>query len=141
MPPQALAAVATLLSFSPHGNRVELRLDHGAAEMVWVTPSTFRFRRTLDGPLPAVKQEDRAPVAAQIDEEPGLLRVRSKFLDVAIQKHGLLLRVRKLDGTPYGRPFRAGPGGQRCGLGTAVAHRSAILRARPANGRGIRCAR
>jgi len=100
MPPQALAVVATLLAFSPHGNRIELRLDRGSAEMVWVTPSTFRFRRTLDGPLPSVRWEDRPQVAVQIDEEQGLLRLRSKFLDVAIQKRGLLVRVRKLDGTP-----------------------------------------
>ena len=46
MPPQALAAVATLLSFAGHGNRIELRLDRGSAELVWITPSTFRFRRT-----------------------------------------------------------------------------------------------
>jgi len=100
MPLQALAAVTTLLAFSPHGNRIDLRLDHGAAELVWVTPSTFRFRRALDGPLPAVAWEDRAPVVFQTDEEPGLLRLRSKFLEVAIQKRGLLVRVRRLDGTP-----------------------------------------
>ena len=41
MPPQALAAVATLLSFAPHAHRVELRLDRGSAELVWLTPSTF----------------------------------------------------------------------------------------------------
>ncbi|MBZ5624107.1 MAG: hypothetical protein LAQ69_36220 [Acidobacteriia bacterium] len=100
MPPQALAAVATLLSFAPHGNRIEIRLDRGAAELVWVTPSTFRFRRTLDGPLPEVQWEDRASVPVQVDDTPGAVRLRSNFIDVAILKHGLLLRVRRLDGTP-----------------------------------------
>jgi len=52
MPAQALAALATLLACVPHGNRIELQLDRGSAELVWVTPSTFRFRRTLDGFLP-----------------------------------------------------------------------------------------
>lgn len=100
MPPQALAAVATLLSFAPHGNRVELRLDRGAAELVWVTPSTFRFRRTLDGPLPDIRWEDRGAVHLQVDDTPGALRVRSNVIDVAIQKHGLLVRVRRLNGAP-----------------------------------------
>jgi hypothetical protein len=55
MPAQALAAMATLLACVPHGNRIELQLDRGGAEMLWVTPSTFRFRRTLDGFLPELQ--------------------------------------------------------------------------------------
>jgi hypothetical protein len=31
---------------------------------------------------------------------PGALRLRTKFLDITIQKHGLLLRVRRADGAP-----------------------------------------
>jgi hypothetical protein len=100
MPAQALAAVATLLSFAQHGNHIELRLDHGAAELVWMTPSTFHFRRALEGPLPAVTAEDRAPVAVKIEGAADGLRVRSEFLDVSLQKRGLLVQVRRLDGTP-----------------------------------------
>ena len=100
MPAQALAAVATLLACVPHGNRIELQLDRGGAELVWVTPSTFRFRRTLDGFLPELKAEDRDPVRMVIDDTPGALRLRTQFLDIAIQKHGLLLRVRRADGAP-----------------------------------------
>jgi hypothetical protein len=51
MPAQALAAIATLMSFVPHGNRVDLQLDRGSAEFVWISPSAFHFRRTLEGPL------------------------------------------------------------------------------------------
>lgn len=100
MPAQALAAVATLLGFVPHGNLVELQLDHGSAELVWITPSTFRFRRVLEGPLPAAKSKESDPVTVQADDVPGAVRLRSRYLDVVIQKHGLLLRVRRLDGTP-----------------------------------------
>jgi len=100
MPAQALAAVATLLSFAPHGNHVELRLDHGSAEVVWVGGSTFRFRRTLDGPLPAVSWIERKEVVTEADDTPGEVRLRSKYLEVSIQKHGLLVRVRKVDGSP-----------------------------------------
>ena len=99
MPAQALAAVATLLSFSAHGNRVELQLDHGAAELVWATPSTFRFRRTLDGPLLPVQHPNYPAVSLQIDDVPGAVRMRSKYLQVSLEKHGLLLRVQRFDGS------------------------------------------
>ena len=57
MPLQALAAVATLLMASPHGNRVQLALDRGSAELLWVSPATFRFRRVLEGALPRIASE------------------------------------------------------------------------------------
>lgn len=97
MPAQALAAVATLLTFAPHGNRIELQLDRGSAEVVWSSPSTFRFRRSLEGPLAAAQAGGAEPVQVQIDDTPGAVRMRSKFLEVSIQKHGVLVRVRRLD--------------------------------------------
>ena len=98
MPAQALAAVATLLSFAPHGNRVEMVLDRGSAEVVWSSARTFRFRRALDGPLPAVQAATAEPVAIQVDDTPGGLRMRSPLLEVTIDKHGLLVRVKGPDG-------------------------------------------
>jgi hypothetical protein len=75
-------------------------LDRGGAELLWVTPSTFRFRRTLNGFLPELPAADRDPVQMEIDDTPGAVRLRTQFLDIAIQKHGLLLRVRRADGAP-----------------------------------------
>jgi hypothetical protein len=98
MPAQALAAVATLLSFAPHGNRVEMVLNRGSAEVVWSSARTFRFRRTLDGALPALEAATAEPVAIQVDDTPGALRMRSPLLDVTIDKHGLLVRVKGPDG-------------------------------------------
>lgn len=98
MTPQALAAVATLLSFAPHGNRIEFQLDHGSAEMAWLSNSTFHFRRSLDGSLAPLDEKAKDPVAVHIDDTPGALRITTPFLDVTVQKHGLLLRVRKSDG-------------------------------------------
>src|SRR6478752_5454762 len=48
---QALAVFATVLGIAADGNRIEFKLDHGSGELVWVTPSAFRFRRVLDGTL------------------------------------------------------------------------------------------
>jgi hypothetical protein len=100
MPPQVLAALATLVGFTPHGNRLDLRLDRGSAELVWVSPSAFRFRRTLEGPLAEVKLPDRDAVAFEVDDTPGAVRARSKFIEVTIDKHGVLVHVRRLDGSP-----------------------------------------
>jgi len=95
---QALAAVATVLAFAPHGNRIDFQLDHGSAELVWITSSTFEFRRVLEGRLPEQKAREREPVQVQADDLPGAIRLRVKYVDVTIQKHGLLLAVRGKDG-------------------------------------------
>jgi Glycosyl hydrolases family 31 len=100
MPPQALAAMATLLSFSPHGNKVELRLDHGSAELVWLTPSTFHFRRVLDGELRPSDEAAREAFVMQTEETPDEVHIRSRLLDVTIRKAGVMLGVRRATGEP-----------------------------------------
>ncbi|MDR3701941.1 MAG: glycoside hydrolase family 31 protein [Candidatus Sulfopaludibacter sp.] len=98
MPFQALAAVATVLSFAPQGNQVDFKLDHGAAEIVWNSPATFRFRRSLEDALPVVQMGPHDKVSLKVDETPGAVRIRSDVLEVTVQKHGLLVRVRSADG-------------------------------------------
>jgi hypothetical protein len=99
MTPQALAAFATLVSFAVHGNRVELKLDRGSAELVWTSAGAFHFRRTLDGALtPAATERATDPVDFKVDDTPTALHLRSKLLDVAIEKHGVLVKVSGPDG-------------------------------------------
>ncbi len=98
MPLQALAAVATVLSFAPQGNQVDFRLDHGAAQMVWYTPSAFRFRRVLENSLPVAQMGSHDKVTLRVEDTPGAVRIRSDVLEVLVQKHGLLVRVRNGDG-------------------------------------------
>ena len=100
MPPQALAAIATLLAALPHGNRIELQLDRGSAELTWISPSTFHFRRVLNGPLHPSAEAPHEPVALTTSETGGQLRLRSHLIEVAIEKQGVLVGVHKLDGTP-----------------------------------------
>jgi Glycosyl hydrolases family 31 len=105
MPAQALAAVATLLAFAPHGNRVEMTLDHGSAEVVWSSARAFRFRRTLAGPLPVLPPAASTDAAGEtvdlkIDDTPGAMRMRTPLLEVTIDKHGLLVHVKTPDGEP-----------------------------------------
>ena len=88
MPPQALAAVATLLAFVPHGNRIELQLDRGSAELIWISPGTFHFRRVLNGPLHPSAEAAHEPVAVSTEDTGGQLRVRSRVLEVTIREAG-----------------------------------------------------
>jgi len=95
MPPQALAAVAAMLAFSTHGNRIEFTLDHGSASLEWNSEKSFRFRRSLEGPLPASDTghgADRA-VVFKIENSQSVVHIRTALLDVAIQKQGMLVSV------------------------------------------------
>ncbi len=96
---QGLAVLATIVGVVPQGNRVELRLDHGSAELAWVTPSAFRFRRMIEGAVPVADGKERDGVAFAIEDTPGAVRARSKFIEITIQKRGVLVQVRRLDGT------------------------------------------
>jgi hypothetical protein len=75
MPPQALAAVATLLAFVPNGNRIELQLDRGSAELIWISPGTFHVRRVLNGPLHPGAETAHEPVAVTTLDSGGQLRL------------------------------------------------------------------
>ena len=104
MPLQVLAVVATLVSIAPHGNRIELKLDHGGAELEWVSASTFRYRRVLNGALSASGDAagDTAAeaVAITVKDEGADVKLRSRAIEVTIHKQGVALTVKKLDGTP-----------------------------------------
>ena len=99
MPFQAVAAAATLLAVVPHGNRVELQLDHGSAELLWSSSGTFRFRRVLDGPLPKIAWTERDPVAVQTEDRNGVVILLTHSMEVRIRKQGVLVSVRRLDGS------------------------------------------
>ena len=100
MPLQAVAAAATLLAVVPHGNRLELRTDHGSAELLWVSPGTFRFRRVLNGPLPEISWPERAAVSYETAEVSDAFKLRSHLIEITIRRQDLLLRVDRADGTP-----------------------------------------
>jgi hypothetical protein len=100
MPFQALAAAATLLTVAPHGNRIELQLDRGSAEVVWVSPSAFRFRRVLNGKLPEAEtpQHEGGPVTVQVVDSTDDIRLRSRAMEVIVTKKGLRVEVRRAGG-------------------------------------------
>lgn len=99
--------VATLVSFAVNGNRIVLKLDHGAAEVVWLDESTFRFRRVLDGSLPEWQPPRRDAVPLQVKDSPEALRISSRVIELAISKRDLLVAVRDSGGKELMRD--AGP--------------------------------
>ncbi|HTS61840.1 MAG TPA: hypothetical protein VMH28_07435 [Candidatus Acidoferrales bacterium] len=103
MPFQTLAAAATLLTVAPHGNRIDLQLDRGSAEIRWVSAGTFRFRRVLEGPLPELNWAERDPVAVDIADSPDTVRLRSRALEIVVTKKGALLEVRRARGGTLSR--------------------------------------
>jgi hypothetical protein len=101
MPFQALAAAATLLTVAPHGNRIELQLDRGDAEVVWVSPGTFRFRRVLNGKLPDTgtpRREGEPPVTVQVIDGADDIRLRTRVLEVIVTRKGVRVEVRRAGG-------------------------------------------
>jgi hypothetical protein len=98
MPFQALAAAATLLTVAPHGNRIELKLDQGSAEVVWVSSGAFRFRRVLKGDLPAAETPQKDPVAVQVVDGADDIRLRTRSLEVIVTRKGVRVEVRRLSG-------------------------------------------
>ncbi len=95
---QTLAAMATLLAAVPHGNRIELQLDRGAAEINWLTGGTFHFRRSLNAPLPSIPTPDPKEFDLEIEDTPAAVRFRTKYLEVSIRKKGVLLAIYKAGG-------------------------------------------
>jgi len=100
MPFQALAAAATLLTVAPHGNRVDLKLDRGSAELIWVSTGTFRFRRVLDGPLPKLEWTEKEPVPVEVIDSAAAVKLRTHAMEVTLRKQGALVSVRRFDGAP-----------------------------------------
>jgi len=99
--------IAALISFAADGNRIALKLDHGAAEITWVNESTFRYRRTLVGQaMPPVQPAEGRPLAdtdlvpLEIKETPDALVILSRLIELSVSKKGVLLSVRQRDGTP-----------------------------------------
>src|SRR6185436_14139931 len=84
----------------PHGNRLELQLDRGSAELTWVSPSSFHFRRSLDGPLRPNEDAAHEAVAFTTEGSARDVRLRTRHIEVTISKQGLKLAVKKTDGTP-----------------------------------------
>ncbi len=90
----------SLVSFARYGNAVELRLTRGSAEVEWVSPSTFRFRRWWGSRLQLPEAARREPVSFTIKDAGPVLEFSSDDLILTIRKAGLLVSVKGIEGVP-----------------------------------------
>jgi hypothetical protein len=89
---------ADLISYVKSENRLALRTSDGAADLTWISASTFRFRYSWSGSLTPPPSSGELDI--RVAEEPAALLVRSGELEVRILKRGLLLIVADAHGKP-----------------------------------------
>jgi alpha-glucosidase (family GH31 glycosyl hydrolase) len=90
----------TLLSHARHGNRAELRLSYGSAELEWITPSTFRLSRWWGSRLESPGSKEHPPVAWASTDSSQEVVFRTEYLHVNIRRAGLLITVTGTQGVP-----------------------------------------
>ena len=95
----AHAGAAAVVSYVRSGDRVMFKLDTGAAEIEWLTDSSFRWRQSFTGELPETRRSGREPVEPRVDDAGVELRFATRYLTVSVRKRGLAVRARKVDGT------------------------------------------
>ncbi len=89
---------ADLVGFTREGNTTRLRLSQGAAELEWVTSSTFRLARCLSANCQPPRRLDRSLVDYSVaDRGPGIA-IRTKYLTVEVRKAGVRFEVRSNSG-------------------------------------------
>lgn len=93
------AGAAEAVSYARSGDRVTFKLDTGAAEIEWLTGSSFRFRQAFAGSLPRMRPDEREPVNPTVSEVRGELVFTTRYVTVSVRKRGLAVRARKADGT------------------------------------------
>jgi len=119
------AAGADLVSWERAGNTVRLRLSDGAAELEWISPSTYRLRRCQERDCRG-KSWANESVEFTVTNQGLDLSLESKYLAVRIRKAGLLFQVGTHNGKSLIREVadseRTTPADERFyGLGARIA--------------------
>ena len=96
MPSQA----ADVVALDRSGDAIRLRLNDGHADLDWISPSSFRFRRDWL-PAPVTRPASNvAPIPLRVNETGTAIEIRSASLTVSISKHPFRLSVISAKGTP-----------------------------------------
>ncbi len=92
-PPYHFAFVVLMAQSVYAGNTYPLPASDGAAEIEWITPSTFRFQRVWKASLDAKPDRASETVAVDRSAEKGFIEFRSKHLVVKVNEVTLALEV------------------------------------------------
>ncbi len=90
-------AAADLVRWGREANKVTLRLSIGAAEMEWISASTFRLIQCRSVPC-AGRTRSAEAVDFTIDDHGPNLEITTKYLTVRIRKTGVLLEIHSRTG-------------------------------------------
>lgn len=73
--------------------KLALKLDDGAAELEWLTPTAFRFVRSWNGPAPVEPKIAHDKIAPQFESSDAALTMRSKYITAVVNREDLKLQV------------------------------------------------
>jgi alpha-glucosidase (family GH31 glycosyl hydrolase) len=73
--------------------KLALKLDDGAAELEWLTPTAFRFVRSWNGPVPVEPKIAHDKIAPQFESSDAALTMRSKYITAVVNREDLKLQV------------------------------------------------
>ncbi|MGH9672134.1 MAG: hypothetical protein ACRD44_03055 [Bryobacteraceae bacterium] len=116
-----VASGADLLSWSRERNTVRLRLESGAAEIEWLSTSTFRAARCASAPCTA-KTWSNESIDFKIAETPEALQLATRYVRLEVTKAGALLHTTNARGRTLYREISPSrwavvPGERLFGLG------------------------
>src|SRR5579883_1276519 len=89
-------AQGAVLSRDWSDGTLALKLDDGSAEIEWLSQVSFRYARSFGGALPATRISHEA-VNPTFEDTNSVLRMKSKYLTVEVDRSDGRVRVRTID--------------------------------------------
>jgi hypothetical protein len=89
----AALAQAAVVSHNWRAGHLTLTLDDGTAAIEWISPVTFRVSRSVAGVTYTPRPIRHDAVVIAFEEADDLLRMRSRYITVEVDRSGLDLRV------------------------------------------------
>jgi hypothetical protein len=74
--------------------KLALKLDDGVAELEWLSPVSFRFSRTWEGPPPLLAKLPHEKIAPEFEEAGPTITMRTRFLTLELDRSDLRITAR-----------------------------------------------
>jgi hypothetical protein len=93
----ALAAPAGIVSRDWKDATLTLKLDDGAAEIEWISPTSFRYTRTWGPQADRLPKIAHDPVKVDFEDRPSGLFMRTRYMNLDLDRASLTLRAKSSD--------------------------------------------